>query len=569
MLCFELNLQSTRILCVKQAKKGADKVSRFYLFLTGVSFCLYLSIFSSAVSAEEMTITTYYPSPNGAYDAMNVKRLSVGDTNGDGNVNASDVPSSDGYLSVADRLGIGTKTPSSPLYILSTAFPQFRIVYPGGNDPFSIYVDESNSNKVKVWLSPGDDFDASSANDYLVIGDYATATEKFWFRGDGVSYFSGNVGIGTTSPTAKLQIYDGTYSSGFSGYCISLGRNSWNYIQTTETGSHLAIKTNGTAWEDVKMVIANTGNVGIGTTSPSSLLDVNGTTQLRGSSGGTGLYVNSSGNVGIGTTSPAYGLDVQSGGFRIGDHFTASIGCADFKLGYSGRRGSPGRAIVDLGNALAFNYAADWTNTYIYGTVSYPSTEEIKKDIKYLTKKDYEYLLDQVRTYDISRYHYKKESPQDSYHLGLIAEHSPKDVVTDDGKAIKAVDYISLVFGGLKALALQVDEMADTRMSDIRLKDNLIPLDGVLDSLKKLKGVRFNWKNKSFGTRQEIGIIAQEVEKEFPQLVYTDPRSGYKFVKYEKFTPVLIEAIKEQQKEIEELRKEIRTLRKNLPPRAE
>ncbi|MBI2326251.1 hypothetical protein HYU91_02585, partial [Candidatus Collierbacteria bacterium] len=51
------------------------------------------------------------------------------------------------------------------------------------------------------------------------------------------------------------------------------------------------------------------GNVGIGTTSPSSLLDVNGTAWLRGT-GTSGLFVNSSGNVGIGKTNPAQALDI-------------------------------------------------------------------------------------------------------------------------------------------------------------------------------------------------------------------------------------------------------------------
>jgi len=52
--------------------------------------------------------------------------------------------------------------------------------------------------------------------------------------------------------------------------------------------------------------------------------------------------------------------------------------------------------------------------------------------------------------------------------------------------------------------------------------------------------------------KPQIGVIAQEVEKVFPELIAED-ENGYKAVGYEKFTPVLIEAIKEQQLKIDEL----------------
>lgn len=59
----------------------------------------------------------------------------------------------------------------------------------------------------------------------------------------------------------------------------------------------------------------------------------------------------------------------------------------------------------------------------------------------------------------------------------------------------------------------------------------------------------------AFSQKRQIGLIAQEVEEVFPELVHTD-ESGYKSVEYSKITAILIEAVKEQQAQIESLRKE-------------
>ncbi len=57
----------------------------------------------------------------------------------------------------------------------------------------------------------------------------------------------------------------------------------------------------------------------------------------------------------------------------------------------------------------------------------------------------------------------------------------------------------------------------------------------------------------------QIGFIAQEVEKVFPELVVTG-KDGYKAVDYSKITPVLLEAIKDQQKQIDELNRKLEKL---------
>tara|TARA_R110000772_G_scaffold111680_6_gene215768 strand:+ start:4306 stop:5193 length:888 start_codon:yes stop_codon:yes gene_type:complete len=90
--------------------------------------------------------------------------------------------------------------------------------------------------------------------------------------------------------------------------------------------------------------------------------------------------------------------------------------------------------------------------------------------------------------------------------------------------------------------------------SDKRLKDNIKPIEGALNKVCKLGGYEFDWNSKQdVYEGHDIGVIAQEVEAVFPELV-TDRESGFKAVKYEKLIPALIEAIKELKAEVESLK---------------
>ncbi|MGO9379175.1 MAG: tail fiber domain-containing protein, partial [Dissulfurispiraceae bacterium] len=98
-------------------------------------------------------------------------------------------------------------------------------------------------------------------------------------------------------------------------------------------------------------------------------------------------------------------------------------------------------------------------------------------------------------------------------------------------------------------------------VSDERYKINIRPLQQSLDKVTHLTGVSYEWKTdeysgKGFKEGRQIGLIAQDVEKVFPELVLTDDK-GYKAVAYDKLVSVLIEAVKEQQKTISDNRKVI------------
>jgi hypothetical protein len=94
--------------------------------------------------------------------------------------------------------------------------------------------------------------------------------------------------------------------------------------------------------------------------------------------------------------------------------------------------------------------------------------------------------------------------------------------------------------------------------SDQRLKSDVRPLTGALASVLALRGVRYHWNALGIqrGGRagaEQVGLLAQELEQVYPELVSTSP-DGYKAVNYAQLTPVLLEALKEQQAQIEALK---------------
>jgi hypothetical protein len=85
--------------------------------------------------------------------------------------------------------------------------------------------------------------------------------------------------------------------------------------------------------------------------------------------------------------------------------------------------------------------------------------------------------------------------------------------------------------------------------SDVRFKQNIRPLSGALAAVLALRGVRYQWnalgvQHGGAAGAEQVGVLAQEIEKVYPELVSTDAQ-GYKAVNYAQLTPVLLEAIKE------------------------
>jgi hypothetical protein len=148
-----------------------------------------------------------------------------------------------------------------------------------------------------------------------------------------------------------------------------------------------------------------------------------------------------------------------------------------------------------------------------------------------------------------------------------IADHFAYRLVIDNngqvGISTSTPAYRLDVSGDINASG-SVRSNGTALTSDIRFKKDIVTLNGALKNVLSLRGVSYNWKKdefpeKNFSNEKQIGFIAQELEKIYPELVSTGA-DGYKGVDYARLTPALVEAIKEQQKEIDELKVLVKSL---------
>ncbi|MFH2067338.1 MAG: tail fiber domain-containing protein [Pseudomonadota bacterium] len=99
--------------------------------------------------------------------------------------------------------------------------------------------------------------------------------------------------------------------------------------------------------------------------------------------------------------------------------------------------------------------------------------------------------------------------------------------------------------------------------SDLRWKEDIETLVNPLEKISNLQGVTYQWKDKTRGEQNQIGLIAQEVETVFPELVFTN-KEGYKAIEYSRLVAPLIGAVKELKSENDSLKEELSILKKRI-----
>jgi hypothetical protein len=131
------------------------------------------------------------------------------------------------------------------------------------------------------------------------------------------------------------------------------------------------------------------------------------------------------------------------------------------------------------------------------------------------------------------------------------------------GNPFPAGGLLTRLFVAADGGAYFTGDVVSFALSDAKYKDNVQVITEPIEKIKSIRGVTFEWNdNQEVYEGKDIGVIAQEIEKVLPEIVET--RKTGKAVKYEKITPLLIEAIKSQQDQIDQLKSSIEELKSTI-----
>ena len=417
----------------------------------------------------------------------------------------------------------------------------------------------------------------------FVDSNNATATAESLYTTSSfvINPATGNVGFNKASPTESLYIEragtqnliflnQSTSASAWVGMSIGfLGTEYFAAKGNVNTGEFQLGGKNASGYyttiysNNAETVRVTGGNVGIGTTAPNDKL------QVQTSSATAYDATNDQGQYGSGAGITVTNLDETSQSF------------AQINLQVSGNAGRAVGRIVAIRTAsatsdLAFvtenaNTKAEKMRIFSNGNVSIGTTSTTNKFEVAGTAGQLFSVSDSFTGTIFSVNDISGIPSIEVLDTGLVkmAQYNGQ-LAIGTGTVASSTVTVS-IYGMLQTMGTLGEIRASSEItayysSDSRLKENIKLIENPITIIDQIRGVTFDWTDEHMARRggedgyfvrkHDIGVIAQEVQAVLPELVGTR-EDGYLAVKYEKMVPLLIEAIKSQQKTIDSLVKDL------------
>jgi hypothetical protein len=322
------------------------------------------------------------------------------------------------------------------------------------------------------------------------------------------------IAMNNTSGSALLGVENS------SGGTLATGTSAYSTVLRNYTNTDLQIATNNI----VRTTITSGGNVGINTTTPGQKFQVNGNVVFNG---GTGASTFNDVNIG--------GINGWSSGeaHRINFVYNTAQSPLNFTTIESHFDGTNGRLrfrnIYNAGDSTSIAMTIEGNGNVLIGTTT-DSGAKLN-------------VLGSYMNYPVSIEALPGGSQLALTRVGAVAEFYM-------GGTTGAGTQLYVRSGGSGGVRLDAGSTGWVSASDIRLKDIKKPIEKAVESLSTLQTVYYSWKdsdNKSL----HIGLIAQEVEKVFPELVSESSINEMKGVNYTELIPVIIKAIQELQAKLD------------------